>query len=132
MYKRETNLKLYESHRVSVIGPLIGKLGKSLHSLFATAQTVTIEVPQEAISEVTFPITINWRPDYKVSGTRKAEYTITNGRLQGNLAEFEDKASQTIVVTRDLDKTFFFSITIDGKPGDIVTLPPVPSQGSCL
>jgi hypothetical protein len=93
---------------------------------------ITVLVPDSATTDVTFPITVHWNPDYPAKDNQKLTVNVINGTIDGHtaasavLANRSDEKSFTIVRDNKGKEKLYITASIFGKVSDPATIPPIP------
>lgn len=93
---------------------------------------VTIFVPDVATTEVNFPITVEWNPNYPAKDNQQLTISVINGKVDGKVQEtvrMNRTDQKSFQISRDNNgaNRLFITASIFGKVSDPATLPGIPT-----
>jgi hypothetical protein len=93
---------------------------------------VTVYTPDSVTTDISFPITVHWNPDYPAPNNQTLTVTAINGTVDGKsstthvMKNKSDEASFTITRTSNGRSKLYITASIFGKVSDPITLPAIP------
>jgi hypothetical protein len=93
---------------------------------------ITVQIPDTATTDITFPVTVHWNPDYPAPDNQILTMTVINGTIDGKqkiTAKMKNKSDeQSFQVLRDNNggQKLYVTASIFGKVSDPATIPPIP------
>jgi GNAT superfamily N-acetyltransferase len=123
---QQKQFTLSEQQSVSVLrSTLSADSVKAYIACIGANRGVSVIVPDAALNEQVFQLTVNWDPKYKPNNN-ELTINVTNGNIVGDAkAILQPTESKTFTINRDLSKTLFVSAVIDGQ-SDLISMPATP------